>query len=110
MSTVATTHPAIVLRHAVETITTELVRADVAPSSMQVGQGAGHGPSVMVMLGSRRDFDAAVSLFGLDAISEYEHDDKARVVGSGRFLGLFVTASAPAFPSVVADCDVASLS
>jgi hypothetical protein len=94
----------------VDAITTELVRADIAPSSMQVGQGAGYGPSVNVMLGSREDFDAAVSLFGIDAISDYEHDDNARVVGSGRFLGMFVTASAPAFPAVVADCDVASLS
>ena len=102
MSTVATrtTHPALVLRNAVDAITTEFVRADVAPYSIstQMDRRTTRPPLVSLSLVSRRDFDSACSLFNLDSVSTYaDGDDEARVCGSGRFLGMFVTAAAPAY-------------
>ena len=97
MNTVATRHPALVLRNAMDTITTELVRADIAPSYMTVSQGVGHGPSVTMALESRADFDSAVSLFGFDLLGFHEHNGRGRITGSGRFLGMYVSAGGPAY-------------
>jgi hypothetical protein len=114
MSTVATTttHAALVLRNAVDAVTTELVRANVAPDSISVSQaadGTTFTAAVSMQIRSREEFDSAVSLFGLDQVFEFDCNDDRRVAGHGRFMGLFVSASAPAFPAVVADCDAASL-
>ena len=114
MSTVATTatHPALVLRHAVDAITTELVRADVAPHSISTQQDRlGRPPLVSLSLTSRRDFDSACTLFGLDSTSAYEDaDGESRICGSGHFLGMFVSAGAPASDEIPADCYSAELS
>ena len=102
-----TTHPALVLRHAVDTITTELVRAPITPTYLTVGTYSS-GTKVDVHVASREDFDAAVALFGLGELWEYggdEEDRPRRIVGSAKFMGVYVTVSAPAFPAVVADCD-----
>src|SRR5690242_15664891 len=109
MSIVAntTTHPALVLRNAVDTITTELVRAPITPKYLTVGNYT-HGTKVDVHFDTREDFDVAVALFGLGDLWEYggdEEDSPRRIVGSAKFMGVHVTMSAPAFPAVVADCD-----
>jgi len=114
MSTVATamTHPALVLRNAVDAITTELVRADVAPASISVQPSRSSGePSVSLQLTSRAAFDSARTLFALDLVSTYEADDgDVRICGSGRFLGMFVSAGAPATDETIpADCYSAEL-
>ena len=113
MSTVAiaTTHPALVLRNAVDAITTELVRANVAPASISVSPSTHFDVSVNLLLRSRGDFDSAATLFNLDLVGEYEDGDRLRVTGSGRFMGMFVSAGAPAADETIpADCDAASLS
>jgi len=106
MSTVATRHPAILARDAMNAVTTELVHADIAPTYFSVGFPGGERVWLGMNLDTRADFDAVATLFGFGSLREYDGHDGVRMVrGDAMYLGVRVDASAPAFPAVVADCD-----
>jgi hypothetical protein len=91
-----TTHPAVAIRHAVEAVTTELVRADIEPGALFVygiREPFRMAPSVSLNLGSRADFDACASLLSFGETRTY--GDPRRIQAEGQILGYSVSATAP---------------
>jgi len=112
MSTVATTttHPALVLRHAVDTITTELVRADIAPTSLSITPHSSGAVTVSIQLGSRADFDSAASLFGpVEWSHNYDgsNGERRALFYVASFMGITIQGGAPASDMIPADCESA---